>query len=323
MKRTFLISTSLIIIGLLPVMIGCGGSKALGEMTSAELFEMGKEKFDKGKYFRAVEYFQTVIYNYPGESIVDSAQYYLGLSYYSDEDYELAQIEFNRLILNYPSSVYFENAMLFRAVCAFKSAPEHYALDQANLEQAIIMLEDFIIDFPESDNMPEARTHLLEARTRLAQKNYKNAKVYMFMGAYSAAAVYFQIVIDDYTDTDFAPRALFGLGEALYKKKQFSEARDKFQNFITVYADHELRIKAEEMVIKAAFSDGEHAFKLAKFDEARQSFEDFIEKYPRSGKKDKVDDYLKKIKAISRDSTKVENAGSEIGRTVGDSGRNI
>jgi outer membrane protein assembly factor BamD (BamD/ComL family) len=213
--------------------------------------------------------------------------------------------------------------MLFRAVCAFRSAPEHYALDQANLVQAINMLEDFIIDFPESNNMPEARTHLLEARTRLAQKNYKNAKVYMFMGAYGAAVVYFQIVIDDYTDTEYAPRALFGLGEALYKKKLFNEARDKFENFITVYADHELRLKAEVMAVKAAFSDGEHAFKLAQFDKARQSFEDFIERYPQSGKKDKVDDYLKKIKAISPDSTKVENAGSEIGRTVGDPWRNI
>ena len=91
--------------------IGCGSRPTLANLSAHELFDKGKEEYSQKHYLRAIEYFQAVVYNYPGESVVDTAQYYLALSYFGDKEYELAQVEFNRLVVNYPASVYFEHSI--------------------------------------------------------------------------------------------------------------------------------------------------------------------------------------------------------------------
>ena len=106
------------------LLIGCGKRPAVANLTAHELFERGKEEYNDNDYLNALEYFQAIVYNYPGESIVDTAQYYLGLSYYGAKQYELAQVEFNRLILNYPSSVYFEHSVFMKAVSFFEGNPD-------------------------------------------------------------------------------------------------------------------------------------------------------------------------------------------------------
>jgi len=195
-----------IIVGLLVVLIGtlavsCGGSRSVADLGARELFEQGLNHYEEDKYRQSSEYFQALVFNYPGNSIVDTAQYYLGLSYFGNEEYELAAIEFNRLAVNYPSSVFFENAVFMKAVAYFEATPDHYGLDQSELERAITLFEDFLIDFPESPLVEDAQTYLLKARTRLDHKLYEAGIVYERIGAPRAAEKYFQKVIDDYTDT--------------------------------------------------------------------------------------------------------------------------
>ena len=75
---------------------GCGGRVALSNQTAGQLYQAGKEKYDRKKYLSAIEYFQAVVYNHPGESVVDTAQYFLAMSYFGDKNYELSRVEFNR-----------------------------------------------------------------------------------------------------------------------------------------------------------------------------------------------------------------------------------
>ncbi len=314
---------SLVILAIMA--LGCGGSMPLTNMTARELFDAGKEKYDNGKYYKATEYFQSIVYNYPAESIIDTAQYYLGLAYYGDEDYELAQTEFNRLVLNYPSSVYFESAMLLRAVCAYESAPDHYGLDQSELEQAIKLLDDFIIDFPESEYVADARKYLLEARTRMARKYYSSAVVYTRMRAHAAALVYYQIVIDDYTDTEFGPGAVYGYAETEFHMGEYDEARTRFETFRTIYPEHELSERAFKMAEVSAFKSGEKAFRQNDYQTAKERLQDFIEKYRGNDKQrlKKAYEYLETIDKTTAKESQVENASSREWRGVGDTGRNL
>ncbi|HVP06327.1 MAG TPA: hypothetical protein VMS71_00690, partial [Candidatus Acidoferrum sp.] len=55
--------------------IGCSSPKTLTTLPADELFKRGKEQFDHKKYTSAVESCQAIIYNFPGKSIVDTAQY--------------------------------------------------------------------------------------------------------------------------------------------------------------------------------------------------------------------------------------------------------
>jgi outer membrane protein assembly factor BamD len=166
------------------VLTGCGGGSAsLANLSSEQLYTLAREKYDNEKYTQAIEAFQQLVYNFPGQSIVDTAQYYLAMSYFGNEAYELAAVEFNRLLINYPASAYATQAQLMRAVSTFESTPDHYGLDQSELPEAIDQLEDFIIDHPESELVQDANAYLLLARTRLAKKYYYAGVTYTRMGA--------------------------------------------------------------------------------------------------------------------------------------------
>lgn len=182
--------------------------------------------------------------------MVDSAQYFLAMSYYELNDFYLAATEFDRLVGNYPGSSFLDNGQYMRGVCYFKSAPKHYGLDQAEMEQAVQVLEDFIVDHPESDMIGEAKKLLAEGRDRLARKKYESGKVYYRLAYYDAAKVYFQAVIDDYTDSKWAPRALYYQGAIDYKLKKYDEAKTKFNHFLVVYSDHEYVAKARKMLTR-------------------------------------------------------------------------
>ncbi len=270
---TTLSGKSLLIVILAAIALGCGGQANLANLGARELFDLGMERYQKEKYISAVEAFQTAIFNYPGESLVDTAQYYLALSYFSEKSYLLAQVEYNRLLLNYPSSVYAPQAQLMKAVCFFKGTPRHYGLDQTDLQTAVRQLEDFIVDYPESDAIADARRYLTEARTRLARKAYESGVVYTRVADFRAARVYFQKVIDDYTDTEFAGSAVYQLAEACYQEKKWDEAHESFENFRALFADHVWTGKAARRSCEAVFRGGEQAYRAGDSTLARTRLE--------------------------------------------------
>jgi outer membrane protein assembly factor BamD len=293
----------------LAILTGCAGKVSLANLGPQQLFDRGLEAYNDEDYLDAIEYFQTIVYNFPGESIVDTAQYYLGLSYFGNEDFLVAQTEFNRLVMNYPSSPYFVNALFMRAVSFYESTPDHYGLDQSELRTAIKQLEDFMIDYPESELVDEAELILAEARDRLAHKYYEAGKVYDHIRAYGAAKKYFQKVVDDYTNSEWAVKSAFELARMEYKQGNFDEASRRFENFARVYSDHEQAEKARERALESAFAWAKKAYDAGLYDQARERLQAFTEKYSDSDLADEAQEYLQKLKekaseqGVAHDST--------------------
>lgn len=232
---------------------GCGGGPKYAGSTADEQFRHAKKEYDKGHYLNAIDLFQRVLFNFPGATVVDTAQYYLAHSYYGNKEYELAAVEFSRLLTNYPRSPFIDNAQYMVGVCYLKNTPKHYGLDQEDLKKSMDALEDFIIDNPDSPLIEDAKKSILEARTKLARKAYSNGMTYLKMYSYKAARIYFQMVIDDYTDTEYASRALFKIAESYFKEKKYSEAEGKFGNFLTLYPDNEWIPKAREYLEEISY----------------------------------------------------------------------
>lgn len=237
--------------GLMLIMVtlaDCGGKSVLTYPTAEEQFARAKQEYDSENYFKAIEQFQRVIFNFPGASVVDTAQYYLALSYFGNEDYELAAVEFRRLANNYPQSDFVDEAQYMSGVCFLKNSPGHYGLDQEDMKRGIQVLNDFLIDNPDSPLIEDARQSVLEGMTKLARKEYENGMLYYKIYDYKAASIYFQFVIDNYTDTKYAAYALFKLSEIAFKREQYTEAMDKFKSFMTIYPSNELTPKAQEYI---------------------------------------------------------------------------
>ncbi|MEW6050937.1 MAG: outer membrane protein assembly factor BamD [Candidatus Zixiibacteriota bacterium] len=298
----------LLLVGAAMIMFaGCGGKTTLVSQQPDELFKIGKEKYDHKKYLGAIEAFQSVIYNFPGNSIVDTAQYYLALSYYGNKDYALGGVEFNRLLVNYPASVYAPHAQFMKAVCAFESTPRSSGLDQTELEDAIRQFEEFLVDRPESVLAPDVKKYLVLARTRMAQKYYNSGVVYSNTGAADAAKRYYQKVADDYTDTEYAPLAIFNIAREEYKQRHFDEARQKFEGFQKAFPDHALTPKAADLAVTSAFKSGEESFRKGDMAAAREKFERFVKDYSQDKRVKKADEYLQKIgERVLSDSTGVK-----------------
>jgi outer membrane protein assembly factor BamD len=277
------------------VAVGCGGPVNLATKPANELYSIGMKAYNEKKYLSAIEHLQAVVFNHGGVSFVDTAQYHLALSYYGNKDYTVAGVEFNRLALNYPSSVYFQNAIFLRAVCFFESTPKHYGLDQSELQKAIEQFEDFLIDYPESELVPQAREYLSVAQSRMARKFYESAVVYRRIGAYLAAIKYYQVVLDSYTESIYAPKALFEMSEINLHLKKFPEAQAGFSNFVTLYKEHELADRAIKLSREAAFKSGVYAFDRGEMTTAKERFEAYIKEYPNDDKVEDAREYLSRI----------------------------
>lgn len=301
----------IVLLVLISIVAGCGGRANLASLDSRELFDLGMEKYQKEKFLSSVEAFQTVIFNFPGEGLVDTAQYYLALSYYGQNHYVLAQVEFNRLLLNYPSSVFAPQSQLMKAVCFFKGTPKHYGLDQTDLNTAIRQFEDFIIDYPESEAIGEARTYLNDAKTRLARKLYESGIVYVRIRDYRAARIYFQQVIDNYRETEFGPLASFQDALTYYSDEDWDQANELLENFRITFSDHESAPEAANLACKASFQGGKEAFENGDLLLARTRFERYQTVCnAEDDDSEKVLEYLQLIEAAPVVEVDSANAGS-------------
>ena len=230
----------------------CGVPGVQNAPSAGEQFALAKKEFDKKHYLNAIAGFQKVVFNFPGATIVDTAQYYLAMSYYENDEYELAATEFSRLNTNYPHSDYVDDAQYMAGVCYFKNTPSNYSLDQEDLKRAITTMQDFIVDNPESPLIADARKVILEARTKLARKEYENGILYFRLNDYQAADIYFQLVIDDYTDTEYASKSLFKMGETAFKQKKYLVSQAKFNSFISLYPGDGLIPRAKAYLEKTS-----------------------------------------------------------------------
>jgi outer membrane protein assembly factor BamD len=302
----------LLLLGLagLALLEGCGGAVDLSGKSARELFDQGMDKYQRRKYLTAVNCFQTLVYNYPGESNIDSAQYFLALSYYSNEEYALAAVEFNRLLINYPQSIFAQQSQLMKAVCQFEGSPKSSGLDQTDLEPAIAQFEDFVIDYPESEAIDDAQRYLSVAKSRMAEKFYRSGVVYIRLSDYRAAKIYFQRVVDDYTSTDFAALSAYQLAECDFKQKKWDSADVAFDRFSRAFPSHQWVSQAAQRSCEAAFKGGQEAFKAGDYALARTRFERFKAISTDNGKRKKADEYLGKMPVQPVAGTQGDNGGS-------------
>lgn len=212
-------------------------------------FEIAKRVYNKKHYSDSVIEFQKLIFNYPGYAYIDSAQYLLAMSYFKDKDYASAAAEFRKLVSSFPTSSLSDEAFFMVGLCDYELSPKP-ELDQKYTFMAIEGLESFLDEYPESELVSEAQRLLLEARSKLAKKAYKNGELYVKMKEYDSALIYLDEVIDNYSDTPWAGWALFQKGEVYRLKKKNNEAKEYYQKVISDFPQSPAVKKAQERLKK-------------------------------------------------------------------------
>jgi outer membrane protein assembly factor BamD len=157
---------------------------------------------EKEKFISAQELLNTLSIRASHTEIGDDIQYYLGESFFLNEEYQLAIVEYNKLIRRMGFSPLVEKARWRICECYVAMSPKYY-LDQLSSEKAIETIQEFLEDYPHSDHKESANKTIHEMRNKLGQKAFETGILYNKLGAHDSAIFAFERMLKNYYDTEF------------------------------------------------------------------------------------------------------------------------
>jgi len=130
-------------------LVGCtGGVPSIPEAPN-EILKKADGYFQRGKYWPSSELYKAFLAKYPGDDRSDYAQFMLAESYFNDEEYPLAAVEYRILVSNYGYSDYVDDGYFREGVCLYEQCPKP-ALDQTKCYEALDKFNRFVQIFPNS-----------------------------------------------------------------------------------------------------------------------------------------------------------------------------
>lgn len=209
-------------------------------------FAIAMKSYEEKDYLQAIDDFSFIKVKFSGTNISDKSQYYLGMSYLNREEFILAAYEFEYLLKNYGTSSFAVDGRFQLAMCYFGLSPD-YSLDQTYTYQAINELKNFLELYPTDKNAPVAEAKIKELRSKLAFKDLKAAQLYYKMDDYKASIVYFEHVVSEYFDTEYADDALYGKINTLITRNKYDDAKKEIERFESRFPNSDLLQKVLRM----------------------------------------------------------------------------
>ena len=231
------------------ILASCTSTQQVIVQGAGATFYEGLDLLSSKKYEKAREEFNIVVKQYPASAFADSAQFYLAETYYKTSEYLTAAFEFSNVTHNYPSSKLVPEAR-FRIADCYKELSPRVQLDQANTKKAIQAFQSFIDYYPDSPLVPKAEHEITLLRNKLALKNLEIAKLYMILGYYRAAVVYYDVILERYHDSDIADKAAIGKVKALIKRHRDGEASIALRHFYDSFPHSSLVAEANDLARK-------------------------------------------------------------------------
>ena len=235
--------------GLLALLVlGCaGGIPSIPDSPEAILAK-GDRYFQKKKFYSSHELYKAFLARHPGHSRSDYAQFMLAESYFNDEDYLLAGVEYRILMSNYGYSDYVDEAYFKGALCNYHQGPKPQ-LDQTKTYQALSQFQQFVQVFPESPLVPEAQEYIAQINEKLAKKEIENTRFYFRRKLYISAMIYADKIIDNYPDNQYWVEAKYIKAKIFVARGEEQDALGLLREVIE-YPD-DLRVKRDaELLLK-------------------------------------------------------------------------
>ena len=236
---------------LLSLAAGCGSTGDTATLTPESRFADAKALFDDEDYEEAIKEFNIITLQYQGSAVAADAQWYLAECRYLRGEYLLAQFEYNAFRTSYRANPRVPEAQYKIGLCYYNlSYP--WRLDQDYTKKAIDELQAFVEYYPAHELAVDAEAKIRELTARLARKQYETARLYATMQYYRAAFLSYDVVIEKYHDTEWAPLAIVEKAELLLTRLRYREAEQLANDFIRKYPDSVLRRRAEDVRAKVA-----------------------------------------------------------------------
>ncbi len=189
------------------------------------------EYFDDAEYDKAYGLFDELLILYRGTENAAEVYYYYAMTSYQLKDFILAAYHFKNFAKTFPNHPKTELAYYMIGYCHYLESPA-YSLDQDFTYRAINDLQLFANLYPSSDKLLSANELIEELRAKLERKAFERAHLYFDMEQYQSAVVSFNIVLDEYPDTEFREESMYYRSVAAYRLAKNSIEDKKLQRLI-------------------------------------------------------------------------------------------
>jgi len=154
----------------------------------------------------AIEIFGKVVENSTYGPLAPKAQYKLGLVLKGLLRYYEAEEEFNKVVSRYPDSEWAAAAKFQIATCR-ASLSKGAAYDQGAAQEAKEKFETFVKEHPDAVLSLEAEKNIAQIREKEAESSYNIARFYEKQKIFESAKIYYNDIINNYTDSPWAREA--------------------------------------------------------------------------------------------------------------------
>ena len=264
------------------------------------------EYFNAKKYGKAASLFESLSTLTEGTERDDTVRYYWGLSNYNFKDYYTAETNFEQFYQSYPRSPFASQARFLRLDCLYRSTLR-YELDQQPTYKAMNAISEYILEFPDNENMQTCKDMLDELGQRLDKKAYEAAKLYYKMEDYLASRVAFKNVLKDDAENIYREDILYYIAMSSYKyahlsvpakqKERYLAFADDYFNFIGEVPESPYRKELDVVYAKAQKALGKHGTVIP---DSNMSEKDFAKERARLQKeREKIEKEREKAKQQS------------------------
>ena len=206
---------------------------------AAANLQLGDEALERKDFLQAERYYEHVRTKYPYLEVANEAELKLADLAYAQETYPEAREKYQSFIKLHPTHPKVDYA-------AYRSALSHYAdipsdlfilppsteKDQTEIRAALVSLNDFVRQYPNSQYVPEAKTNIEDTRKRLAEHELYVASFYARRERWKAVVQRLEGLLTSYPGTPLEEKALFELHDAYVKLTDADKARQTLQRVI-------------------------------------------------------------------------------------------
>jgi outer membrane protein assembly factor BamD len=220
------------------ILTACAKDRALdtSALNEESLFWRANYEFMRGRYEEARERLRLFVTQFPGSPFLPEVRLGIARTYFEEEAYEQARVEYERFLSLHPRHERMDEAMYYIGLSYFRQM-ERVDRDQTATRRAVAALNTLLTEVPDTPYKTDAQEKILFCRRRLAAKEIDVGIFYLGRDEFRAAKGRFQRVLDHYAGTGLEPKALYYLGEAYRGLKDKEKAQGAYLQVVEQYPD--------------------------------------------------------------------------------------
>ena len=224
----------------------------IGRDNPAQEIEKCTKLSNKKHFKEAVECLEVFKSHFPKSEWGVEAELYIGDNYFRQKEYLLAADSYQSFIKLHPTHPKIDYAYFKSGLSYLKQTPKAIDRDQEYLDAAMVNFEIVKRNFSDSVYANVNNEDLMDARKRVAEKNFYVGHFYYRTGEYIAAIPRFQIVAKDHRDSGLADKSLYFITRANLKLSRLEDAKESFSTLSVEYPSSKYVKELENRLIRAS-----------------------------------------------------------------------